>query len=73
MNLYSVKFSGYWPVGAVALVAADLPQDAVHRLRDADCFEPFADNPSNRDLFAHQVPGATVDGPLVLILLDGNY
>lgn len=76
MNVYSIHFSGVYPVGAVAVVVAADQEGAVH------CFLQHIqkhatylvkDNPKEK-LEAHLIfYGSSENSPKCAILLDGEY
>lgn len=67
MNVYTAKFEGYWPVGAVALVVAEDANQALELL--------------NKELLELGLKPTEIEAvrlqniwtPRVDILLDGNY
>jgi hypothetical protein len=74
MNIYSIDFTGYYPVGAVAVVSADSPAVACQMLYDHLQVLGLVQNQCNT--FEKLMESCSlIDSsiPKVTILLDGNY
>lgn len=66
---YSIKFNGYYPVGAVAIVEASNREEAAKKLYNHSSFQPHKEKNDIADLEERA-------NPLVMgveILLDGDY
>lgn len=66
---YSIRFNGYWPVGAVAVVEAKSIVEAVDKLYNHSTFEPHRERNTKKRL----LEGSSALISEVEILLDGEY
>ena len=66
---YSIKFNGYWPVGAVAVVEAGDFREAVQKLYHHKSFEPHR----THNCISDMEDNTTALVKEVEILLDGEY
>lgn len=66
MKIFTVKFKGYYPVGACALVVAKDKREALKRFNEV--WDDRAGHPADPEI-TEFVP----QGGKVQILLDGNY
>ena len=70
MKLWKVTFTGYWPVGTVAIARADTNEEARRATFDALSRELKASNDIYSDMTAEEIE---VSDGSAIILLDGNY
>ena len=68
MNVYSVKFNGYYPVGACAVVTATSPEHAKSIMESELKFMNLP-----QDIPIEQFELIRDDAPTVKIVLDGEY
>lgn len=75
MNVYSIEFCGYYPVGTVAIVIEATAEDAKKLFRQQLAIEEPYLVFINKDDDALDVKFicTTADSPKVKILLNGNY
>lgn len=77
MNLYSVHFNGYWPVGAVAVVVADSLTTAEKHFNlhmTINYADLMSENPEGLGVRVELLrTGLNLAAPSVHVLLDGNY
>lgn len=77
LNLYSIRFRGVWPVGAVAIAIAGNPEEAAELFNNLvkktrpDLHRPFSIVDGVQ--LEAELGAETIAEPFAKILLDGDY
>jgi hypothetical protein len=73
LKLYSIKFNGYWPVGAVAIVQATSKAVAIKLFQDHLSVHHPTLVADNNGMYEDKIEEIDLSKDHVNILLDGNY